>query len=120
MASEQQTQALSVLASGAITNFRAVVVNGERTAALTPDASDADGVAGETVADGEVFPMIYSGVAMIELAATLSAGVRVSSDATGAAVAAGAAGTVTIGKLWQGGVAGDIVSMQVDIRRQHA
>lgn len=119
MAFNEQAQAVTMIAATDLTIHRFVVVNGEKTAGLA-SAADVDGICGETVLAGEGFPMAYSGIGTIILAATLAAGARVSSDAAGAAIAAGAAGELTAGKLINGGVAGDIVPILIDIVRQHA
>lgn len=118
MATEDQTQAVTKIASGAVPIYRAVVNNGEGTAIVTTNpASGATGVSGMAVADGEAFPMNYAGQVKIELGADRAAGLVVSPGAGGVAIIASTvAGETTLGRLATGGVTGDIVSLDLDLR----
>ncbi|GGB00511.1 hypothetical protein GCM10011491_30890 [Brucella endophytica] len=69
----------------------------------------ADGVIDSNPTAGQAFPFAIGDVVEIKLGATLAAGATVASDATGQAVTAAAG--AQLGKLLEGGVAGDIVPM---------
>lgn len=80
---------------------------------LTGLNARAFGVSRATFAAGDVGDAIVLGTAYITLAATLAAGATVTSDAAGAAIAAG--GNPVNGRLIVGGVSGDIVEMLVNV-----
>lgn len=118
MARYENTSAVSLIAGEALPIARCVYVSGANEASLTTGAGDRPaGVTAEAVAIGDVCPVSskQGSIVLIELAATLAAGVRVSADATGAAVAATTTvDQFTMGTLVSGGDAGDIVDMIFD------
>lgn len=119
MARSDNAQAVSLTAGEAISIFRFVGVSAANTVTMTDNAAaDVIGVSGEAVASGDVLPVNSSqgSIVLIELGATLAAGAEVSSGTDGVAAAASTvAGEFTCGTLLEGGDAGDVVSMVLNI-----
>ena len=121
MAFEEASVNISVVANEQITVFRFVdVVEVSSASQITMADDPADRVIGiaqeatdtAVTANLQVVPVAIGGVSMIELGATLAAGVNVSAGADGVAAAASTtAADYQIGPLLQGGVSGDIVAI---------
>lgn len=118
MAFEESSVNISRIAGENLTIFRFVNVQSDETIDMTDAPADIIlGINQETVDSGVVAPVAISGVAMIELGATLAAGVMVSSGTDGVAAAASTTtDEIIVGPLLQGGVSGDIVAININIR----
>ena len=125
MAFEEASANISIVANEQITIYRfvdIVEVSSRSQITMTDDPADlVIGIAQESTdttvtANLQVVPVAFSGVAMIELGATIAAGVNVSSGADGVAAAAStAAADYQIGPLLEGGDSGDIVPILLNI-----
>jgi hypothetical protein len=125
MAFEEASVNISMVANAQITIYRFVDIIEVSSASqidMTDDPAErVIGISQESTdttvtANLQVVPVAISGVAMIELGATLAAGVNVSSGANGVAVAGvTTAADYQIGPLLQGGDSGDIVAILLNI-----
>ena len=104
------------IAGEAMTAARFVDLQSDGTVDMADAAANIPlGLSAEAVAAGVNFPITTRGRGMIELGATLSAGVLVSAGADGVAAAASAVGgEFKCGPLIQGGVSGDIVEIELN------
>ncbi len=120
MATENQTQARTKIASEAIAANLAVVFDGEDSAGLPADSTACNGFAGMGVASGEALPVNYAGAAKCVLGATLSAGAAVMANSAGKLIAAATAGNLQVGTLNTGGVLDDVAEVVIQFLTIHA
>jgi hypothetical protein len=118
MAFEEASQNISLIAGEAMTISRFVDVQTDGTVDMADaPANIAMGISAETVATGIVVPVAISGVGMLELGATIAAGVMCSAGANGVGAAASTTtNEVVCGPLLEGGDSGDIVAILISFR----
>jgi hypothetical protein len=115
MAHEAITRNISLVAAADLSakQYHFVQVDTAGKAALSGATALTLGVLQNKPASGQVGTVCVDGVTKVVIAATLSAGSRVRSDANGQAVAASVAGNAVAGILLEGGVANDVVPMLI-------
>ena len=118
MASSQVFAPIRCRAAAALSLYRFVSISGPRLDAVHVSTAQGEmnGTCGESVAAGTlqvpVFGLLGGTIHMVELAEAMARGALVASDDEGKAIAwDGAAGSWSAGKLLDGGVAGDVVSL---------
>ncbi len=118
MAYEEASVNISMIAGEDLEPFRFVDVQSDETVDLaTAPANIILGISQEKVDAGVVEPIAISGVAMLELGATVAAGAMVSAGAAGVGVAASTTtNEIVVGPLLEGGDDGDIVACAINIR----
>ncbi len=113
MAWKKPLLSITSLAGGNINPYRFVAPGADDDHVVQASAGTDNilGVQSENVgvlaADDRV-DFVAAGIGEVELAATLTMGAMVTSDANGAAVALGAGSTIA-GQIFKGGTAGDVV-----------
>ena len=117
MATYQAAKAISVEAGSAVTRYRFVVLASDGQYDLVGTAQTrADGVAGESAAAGEVFPMVIPNGAIVKVTAgaAVTRGVQIASDNVGRAIThVTTAGNYILGKaLDAASAAGEIIRVQ--------
>ncbi len=122
MAVAQYPINISLVAGAAIAKNRFVQMQAAGTIIQAAAAANPGlGISGHPSASGESTQVAVGGTTFIELGATLAAGVMVSANATGQAVAASAVGgEVVCGPLLAGGDAGEVVEIAVHFRTVNA
>jgi len=122
MARYENCSAISLGAGEAISIARFVDVSAANTVTMGDAATDnIIGVSAEAVASGDTVAVaVGSGVVLIELGGTLAAGAIVECGTNGVAVASAGAGDIIGGVLLEGGDAGDLVPMVLNIQRRFA
>lgn len=115
---EESVVQITRIAGEAMSNHRFVNVQSDETVDMADAPADiAIGVSQEAVASGIAFPVAISGVGMVELGATINAGLMVSAGTDGVAAAASTTtNEIVCGPLLQGGVDGDIVPILLSFR----
>jgi hypothetical protein len=115
MATEQRGLCIGFLTASADNStkqHRFVKVSGDLTITVCAASTDKPiGILQNKPASGAAADVMITGVSKVILAATLSAGAEVMSDANGAAVAAATATNRSLGILLKGGVSGDVVEV---------
>jgi len=120
MAYEESTVTINAVAGEAMSVFRFVAPQSDQTWDMADAATELiSGISAEAVATGKVFPVTtFNGaVGMIELGATIAAGVMVSSGTNGVAAAASTTtNQIVVGPLLVGGDSGEIVPIVLAMR----
>lgn len=105
-ASSTNTEILTVVATAALTQFRAVTALGAVPAA----AGNALGVAQQNAAIGEAAPVVVLGTAVAEAGAAVAAGALLETDASGRFITR-TAGQIVARALTAAGAAGDQIEI---------
>lgn len=120
MAYSVATKNITGVAGEAITIYRLVNPQSDQTWDMADATTDlAAGISAESVASGVEFPIaIFNGaIGLIELGATIAAGVMVSAGTNGVAAAASTTtNEIVYGPLLVGGDSGEIVPIIMSVR----
>lgn len=117
MASETAVQSITIPAAADLSaqQYRCMTVDSNGRAAVANATALVVGILqNEPTALGQAATVAYAGVSKAKAGGSITAGARVTADASGNVIAAATAGDAVIGVALQGAASGDIVQVLVN------